>query len=610
MADSEKVSSGNEAVDEAVVTLGKKVDTNTFEVPVDMLDTNHFQNVRTAYSEDKISEYRHSLKEQGQIQNISVVALDNGKLAVFAGYSRTEAFNRNVHDPLIKKWNQEHNLASTDPNFLIVTNPEHREIVAKAYPEEFDKEKSKKHNLVRVYVDETVKNPGVARLKGFIENFQRADLSLADTFAAVDNMIDVDGISAQSVARSLKKSPSAISQYRRASKLPSTLREFLVTPDEGETFNESDLAKLKEDVNTLMNEYDRRIALQKDNKDYHELNISLSHIREFSQMVVKGAQDADDWKCPLTRSQAMTLLCDLVGADEKTHKLRPGQSPKNYGVWVSTMKSMADVTKKRREGGPEAAAAETTTAAAEGSETGTIAGLAEQQVSSGKTAEAAAAEANADATVAPAPAEAKAEGEAAASESKVDSEKIAEELVGSATDDDSEEPLDVAPVEAGLTKKKTQVAPISQAKVKDANAILGMVNTLIDYVNESVNGGDEDELAPNVGLIAGALNGAQIGYEVLGFDSLSKALVNSTTEFCESLEAYIVGLEEYVEKVTKKYKAPAFTMERPIPILPTELQAEKIEDEDIDDELAATGDEFADEDDEPGDDDLKEIDEE
>lgn len=590
-----QVSTGNP------VALNRKVDANSLMVTVDQLDTEHFKNVRTHMNPDKIAEYRQSLKDQGQIQNISVIQLDTGKLALFAGYTRTEAFWQNVCDPLIKKWNSDNNLKSTDPNFLKVDDPKHRKMVVNAFPEEFEKEKTKPHNMVRVVVDESVKTEGQARTKSFIENYQRQDLSLADTFDTLDTLINKDGISATNISRTLKKTPSQISQYIKASKLGKTLREVLVTPETGEVINESDLAKLKEDVNVLMNEYDRRLSIAKGEKDY-ELSLSLSHVREFSQRVVPGV--SADWVCPLTRAQILSLLCYLVGADEKKMTLKANAPPMNYGVFMSTMKTCEELTKNKREGkvteeAATAAVAEgdnSETQVAEGATTGTVDGLAAQQaateVSTGKSGEveAAAAEANADAVVAPAP--------ASDAKSSAESDKLAAELVGGdISDDDSEEEL------TGETNRKTQNAPLQAAKLKDANIILSHVKNFIATAGEP----EDVELTPLLGVQAGALQAAQFGLFCLGLDTKAKAMQKSSVEFAESLEAYITALEEHAERSTKKHKAPAFTMERPTPILPEEFQTTgQVEDDDVEDEELA----LADDPDAPSEDDLQEIEEE
>lgn len=603
----EEVSTGNTAtaVDTAIGTIDRKVDSNSFLVTVDQLDTDHFANVRTKMNPDRVAELRQSIKDQGQIQNISVTPLQNGKLAVYAGYTRTEAITQNVCDPLIRKWNTENDLKSSDPNFLVVSNLTHRKMVIAHYAEEFAKEKAKEHNLVRVVVDEEVKNAGQGRLKGFVENFHREDLSLADTMEAIEKLIEVDEISAQNVARMIKRSPGQISQYRKAVKLEPVLREFLVTPEEGETFDESDLAKLKEDVNTLLTEYNRRISIGKKDKD-GELGIGLSHVREFAARVVPGRGDdkVEGWKPALTRPQALALLCHLVGADEKKHTLRTGVAPMNYGMFLGMMKGYEDVTKKKREGKetPEEVAAEAaaedaaaleaaTEAAASGAATGTVEGLAAQQaattatVSSGNTPETAAA-ANADATVKPS--------------TDKDAEKLAAELVGGeVTDTDSDEPL--APTD-GATNRKTQTAPIQAAKVKEANVILAAVNAFVQQAQEP----EDVELTPFLGVQAGALQAAQIGFDMLSMDNLARKMQKSSTEFAESLEAYVVALEEYAERAAKNGKVPPFTMERPTPVLPVELAATKApedDDEEGDVDEDGEGDELED----PNDEDLAEL---
>lgn len=604
-SDAPKVSTGNTAPaanggtpeNPVIANADRKIEPGSFLVQVDLLDSTAFKNPRRKITEAAIQKMRHSLKQFGQLQNLLVVQLESGKLGVIAGYTRAEAFTQNVYEPLVQRYNKEHALDAPDKTEqrLQVSNPVHRDMVAAKYPEDFAKEKAKPHNQVYVKIDPNVTTPAQARVRSFSENVDRTDMPLMDELMAIEDFIEVDGFKAAEVAKILKKSPSAVSQYRRAFKLPSALRERLVTPDAKEEISESDLVKLKEDAKTLVDELELRMNLDKNDP----LAVSLSHVRELSQRVV-FENKAEDFQYPLSRQQLVELVCALVGADPKSRKLIAKKPAENYTLWMANMKNAEAITAKRRE---KEAAGETTTeegveptatetqavsTAAAGETTGTVEGLAAQQdagVSTGNktdagTTGAVAAEANADAVVkgtetmaAPA---AKGEGTADVTTA------TAAALVGAdpdSLDDDEEMPEEVS----GATGRKTKASPLASVKVKEPNVILAAINQF----KEMALAEETDEQDKSLSLTVSALASAQFGYEVLGLDDEAAKLREVNALFIEEFDAYVNELEAFAEKAGKKAKMK-FELERPIPMLEADEDASETGDSDVDpDALAA-----------------------
>jgi ParB-like chromosome segregation protein Spo0J len=594
-----------ETKDLGIVRVEKKIDQDSFLVTVDQLDTTVFKNPRSKILQEKVLEYRQSLKDVGQLQNLIVAPLESGKYAVVAGYTRTEAFWQLVCDKLIRDYNNENNFTPTSEGALSVANPDHRKIVIEKYPEEFEKLKNKERHMVYVRVDESIKTASQARMKSFSENYFRENMSISDEIKTIEQFIEVDGMSASDVARMMKKNPSIISQKRKVGRLIATLREVLVTPDTGETFTEEELAKLKEKVDMVVSELERRMDLQPSEEDYQKASVSFSHLREFSQRVVfadKETQSAE-FKRPLSRRQIFDLTAALVGYDTAKYRFIKDASPENYSVWLGKMKAKEEETKAlRSKGTATAETPEVATATTEdGSATGTVADLATAQIQ-GAAAGEAAAEANADVAVAPA---AGAAGTTAAttaatpaaevSSGKEDeastASKAAALVGGEIIDDDEDEPL---PVD-GSTGRKTQVAPIQQARVKEANVILSAINTYKDQAFAE----ETEEIEQNCGVVAASLQAVAFGYEMLTMETEAKQYRQANVEYCDSLEAYIRGLEDFAEKAVKLSKegkkVPVFSMDRPFVVDPNaefvdddaeDADAPSIDDlQDIDDEL-------------------------
>jgi len=544
-----------------VQVIERTVSPNSFVVTVEDVDPTFYKNPRKVMLESAIQEMQHSLRTHGQGQEVQVAKIDGSALlGVFAGYTRTEAQTRNVYSPLITKWNKEKNVAAGDPSFLLVSNRDHRALVKNAYPEEFKKELNKEGNKLRVIINDNVKSPGQARMLAAVENFHRTDMPIQDQVDTIEDLI-ADGYKAKEVATKLKKSEGTISQFRKIAKISGKLTDILTTPDDGETLTEADLTSIKELAVHQVEEFNKRLGLARDDMQA----IPFSHAREFATRVV-----VDGGVLPLRRKHYDELLCNLIGMDPKSHKFQKDKSPENYGLWLAKMNNFAAETTAWREGKgkPQAASdAPVDGAKAEGevgATTGTVEGLAAQQVSTGNT-DAAATTPTTDAktpatTTAQAPAGDGSTTPTAPKADVVTDAKIAEMTGGSASDiDDDVEPEDQQP--AGAKSTKSQIAPSATLKVKDANTILGSTKT---YAAQAQEEGEATEDDRSLGRIAAALGAATFGYEMLDDVENHDRYLTATETYVEALENYILALETYAEQAAKgKGKPKPFDGERP-----------------------------------------------
>ena len=574
-----------------VEVVERQIAPGSFLCHIDELDPTAFKNPRGEMLEKNVILMQHSLKHHGQISSIAVSKIEgSAKLGVNAGWTRTEATIRNVHDPLIRKWNEEHGIkTASEPGWMMVSNPDHRKIVREAYPEDYLKHRDRDENKLYVIVDPKVKTAGQAFMKGFIENTARTDMSLVAEINAIETMIGEYGYKQGEVARATKISDTQVSLMRKIGRLPAFLRTLLITPEAGEVIPEAELTKLKEDVTVLMDEFERRLALPKDDEEM----LSYSHCREFAGKVMAKDKKADakegegeekESTRSLTRVQVLDLLCWLVGANDKSHKLNAKTPPEQYPLFMSRMKRYEQATAAKREGKGEAVAPATPTTDA-GSAVGAVDGLAKAQadattpatpatpaVSSGNAPAVAPATpattpvsdgtTAADGTVTPT---------AAADEENADANitnsDIAAGLVGADAAnlaDDDIEPESLTP--AGQKSTKVQSAPLAGVKVREANVILNAINTLVEQAMELAGEGEANK---NMVLVGAALASASFGYEMLGMDDKQKEFAEAANNYAESVELYILGLEAFAEKAAKSNgrKITPFDMQRPLPVV-------------------------------------------
>lgn len=598
----------------------------SFLVTVDQLDPDVYDNPRLAggssLPEDSINELRHNLKTQGQLQNIGVLPSPkgDGKYAVYFGWSRTEAFIRNVFEPLIDKWNKEKGLESTAAEYLVVTNKNHLEIVRAAYPAEFEKEKNKPHNKVYVKIDSELDaaNKGAVYVKGVAENTVRKNMTLWQEINALNNLVDNLNYTAKNAGAVLKLSPTVVSLKRKISKLPTVLGNVLITPDAGEVLAEADLVKLKEGSKKLIGELVRRMNLMEGDLE----SISYSHAREFAARVVKDEKETRS----LTRLQIMDRLCALVGANPKTFDLigakeikvgehgdkvfKSTKSPENYTVWITTMKTYEEENEARAKAAISGVAATETpptsaelaaTVEAQGSTTGTVEGLAATQVGTQQSPPVSTG--NVEAV---APSTAASEANADVKLAQPTTAATAASIMGG-TAADLDDDVDESPT--GLKSTKTSAAPTLQVKVKEAHIILAAVETFKVSLQEIAT--DEHSEA-SMAQVATFLGQICFGYQMLGMDREYQQYQGALIEYSEQSEQYTVAAENLLE--AKKIK---FTQERPTvpelvfegvgPAEPLAGLAEETADDDEIDEIPGTDQALDDEEVAPTDEELEDF---
>lgn len=607
-----EVSTGNPVATQAIPQR-MKADSNAIVVTVDQLDTTHFYDPRQERSDLAVMNMCHSLKEEGQLQPIGGALTPTGKIGVIYGFTRTEAFWRNITDKLIDRWNKDNNL-SGEARFK-ANNKQHRDIVIKAYPDDFDKEKNKDQNQIKVLIHDEVKDEKEAFKKSLTENLERNDMVLFDTLAGMEKLAEF-GFLGKDIAKIYNVSAPQVTNLRKAWRLKEELYGLLTKPEKHETFTETDLVKLKETAKNLVDCLIGRMKLQPvsgTKEAGKDIRVSISHLKELSARVFADTPT-------LSRAQMMIATALLVHANEKTFKV-VGQDeghpygtepPENFGVFVQRLKDMEAEEKLRREGkavpvpatGPAPEAGKDGATVPAGQQAGTVEGLAAAQKESTATPGTTTAVASAATPVSTG----KSTEETAASptadieEDVADASLKAKQVLGVQpgtvpTDDDVESGLTSAGLTAE-TKRKVQAAPAVSAKVKDGNVILSRTNNYLAMAMEE----EDEEVNTNLGSIAANLSAAAFGFDVLSLSDSEKKVTKACNQYCDDLEQYIMALEEYAENATKvkgKNLKP-FALERPVcPMIPG-MEGTGDEGDDVGEE--ADDDDVADDEDEEGDD--------
>lgn len=541
-------------------------DDNSFLVTIDRIDSDHYKNPRTVRKDTAVTDMISDLDEQGQIHPISGKMLPSGKIGVMAGFTRTEAFWRRVCKPLIKKWNDEHELSGT-AKMLMVANREDRELVIKAYPEEFNTEKNKPKNKIAVKLM-SAKDETEAFLISYGENAVRTEMCIFDDIGSMMHMLNELKMKGKEVANRMKVTPGQVSALKKVWRLTTDLEAVMITPEPGESFVESDLVKLKESAKILCDVLVNRMKLLPDNNVY----VPISHLKQLSAVTwVRDAEETGDERI-ISRKQLIELVCQLVGADPKTMRVtgynptdesKPNlvgnNPPPNFGVFVHNCKTAEEIAKKKKSGAmvdeSTAAVAEdvaainaaATSPAADGAVSGTVEVLAAAQ----KVAEAGAtgnavqpktyAETQAEAAAAAKKPDGSSEAAVANADVVVTANKAASILGVDAadipTDDDVEVEL------SDVTNRKVQRAPIENVKPKDPNVVLQAIQTFADMATQ------DEEIDTDKNLAATALNlGAVVmGYDMLGMSKQKTNAEVKAQQYCVDLQTYISNLEEYAE---------------------------------------------------------------
>lgn len=309
----------------AVIEVTEKKSLNregVYTVKLSQIDNTVYVNQRTDRDPNKMMELFKSLKSGPQLNTVTCEwKADGQRLNLVAGFGRVEAFHRIALEKLVKEWNAEHQLASTDDNFLRLDLPEHRERILAAggdwatkYQEALD---SQPVNVTTIIVGE---EKGEAELTNLAENVIREDLSLMDLCRAVQELVD-NGVKQSLIAKKLSKQESQVSQYKKLAEFPTYLRTRF--RDELPTLykDENKLVEVAEMAEKALQEYERRLKMPKD----ATASISFSHARDFVGVVNKKNQQ-------LPIGHTLNLLRILVRMDE-AGILNPMSPALDYAVF-------------------------------------------------------------------------------------------------------------------------------------------------------------------------------------------------------------------------------------------------------------------------------------
>jgi len=497
-------------------------DSQSFLMNVDQLDTTYFENPRKNVRGGHIDTLENSINQNGLLQPVVLGRKPDGTFAVFAGWCRTEAFRRMVYRPLIDKYNKENGLPYEERLFL--NNLDDCQTAAMAYPE--DHRKHLQDKMIRVTIDNDAKDSDCYQ-KSVAENNDREDLTLSEKLDAIETMITKFNMKAGHVAKKIFRiSEPKLSQMRKCTRMLNKIGELLAKPSDGEQFTEQQISDLQQDAELIVQELHHRIDIPKGNEGFN-LSVSFSHLRELSGVILED--DAGESK--LSRARAFDLVSSLVGWNVKARKFKSPDSEghskeeaKIYGIFKEEIEGGVKETAAERDAKknppPQAPVSPSIDSLVEGAATGTVSGLAIQQIS---------------AAIPPTAADTAAELNAGVVVGGVDISSL---------DDDDTEPTPTA-VNDGMKSGKTSVAPIYTAyKLKSTELIKDMISTYQESLKLQISAHDEGDLAiRRRGDLITSMAAIAILWDILGEKKKSAEMNGKVDEYSELLELYFQEIE-------------------------------------------------------------------
>lgn len=313
----------------------KKLDREgVYTVKLSQIDNTVYTNQRTERDPAKMLELFKSLKSGPQLNTVTCEWKEDGqRLNLVAGFGRIEAFQRIALEKLVKEWNAQHELSSTDDNFIRLDVPESRQKILAAggeweqkYNDALD---SQMVNVTTIIVGE---EKGDAELTNLAENVIREDMSLMDLCRSVNELVN-NGVKQSNIARKLGKQESQVSQYKKLAEFPTYLRTRFRDELPNLYKDEKKLLEVADMAEKAVVEYERRLKMPKEATAV----ISFSHARDFAGAV-------NNKKMPLPIGHTLTLLRQLIRMDE-SGTLNPMSQVMDYSVFKdqisATVKSAA-----------------------------------------------------------------------------------------------------------------------------------------------------------------------------------------------------------------------------------------------------------------------------
>lgn len=272
-------------------------------VPLSRIRTDYFDNYRTdlsGLSGEDIKDLKENLKELGQLQNVLGTWLEDGSVALSAGFRRVTAMRHLCLDELVDKYNKENKLKTNDEQYIRDWHADSYNRILEVKPNEA--RKLLDNYTVKVDIREYKDEIG-AMIDNGAENESRLDVPLTDTINLVVRLKNLK-VKQVRIAKGLGKSESTISQYLKISNLSKDIKEVLLDEDNMKLMGLDDAATKVHllQVKGLLEELEKRIGLPKNN----ERAVPFSHLRDLSAAVANKAG------CALEAKQLVETLQYLV----------------------------------------------------------------------------------------------------------------------------------------------------------------------------------------------------------------------------------------------------------------------------------------------------------
>lgn len=277
-------------------------------VPLSRIRTDYFDNYRTdvsGLSGEDIKDMKENLKELGQLQNVLGTWLEDGSVALSAGFRRVTAMRHLCLDELISKYNKDNKLKTGDEQYIKDWHTDSYNRILEVKPNEA--RKLLDNYTVKVDIREYKDEIG-AMLDNMAENEARLDVPLSDTLQAVARLKNLK-VKQNRIAKSLAKSEATISQYVKINGLAQDIKDVLLDEANMKLMGLDDAATKVHllQVKGLLEELEKRIGLPKNN----ERAVPFSHLRDLSAAVANKAG------CALEPKQLVETLQYLVKYTDK-----------------------------------------------------------------------------------------------------------------------------------------------------------------------------------------------------------------------------------------------------------------------------------------------------
>lgn len=262
-------------------------------VSLSQVDTSTFPNYRQEVDEEEIHDLFKSIKEHGQLEDCAgSFNADGSQVCMWSGGRRFEAMQRIALEKLVREYNEANGKQSTDEGFIPLggfgfESRLNREKILQAGGDWAVKYKAALDAAqIRFFVS-PVEDETDALCKS-IEANKHVKPSIKDTCNLIAKLIDSGKYNGKQIAKKLNLSEAAVTTHKKVAGFADYLRELF---KEGADLSglglekPEDIESERQTLLTAIGEWERRIAIAKENEKRGHLAIGKSVAQEFVDAV-------------------------------------------------------------------------------------------------------------------------------------------------------------------------------------------------------------------------------------------------------------------------------------------------------------------------------------